>query len=80
MSVSAMPAPGRPAPAGAGDPSPMEIDEALNQANALLYLMATALTYEIETSDSHRERGGSTAAGLVSLEATTRDRLARLLA
>ena len=59
--------------------TPFELERRIIRANSLIYLLASALSYELLISDTHKKRGESTACGIGDLETDVREGLAALL-
>ena len=56
----------------------LDREDCINRANAMIYLLTTALSYELAMADQHDPRKESTNCGLSVLEAELRDSLAGL--
>lgn len=56
--------------------NPLNAENAIAEANAIIYLMSNTLAYMAENDDSLKERGGTTAEGLIYLDARVRKNLA----
>jgi len=59
--------------------TPLEIEERLNRANALVYLLSSTLMNELRMSDSHKDRMESTTCGINALEMAMRDDLSSMI-